>query len=94
MEMPVNEGHTQHHQWYLEQTQKNGASCCNNRDCRPAEDFELVPGGARVKIRTGWIMVPENKLQYKTPDGQAHYCGTRGQNGSDLVFCVFIPSLV
>ncbi len=84
--------HEQFHNWYQQQKRKDGSSCCNNKDCRPAYDWEMVPGGVRMKIDAGWVFVPMSKVQAKTPDGRAHYCGImHPSNGTQVIFCGFIP---
>lgn len=92
MDLAINDGHARFHGWYELQTQKNGAPCCNGKDCRTVIEWDLVPGGARVKIKTGWLEVPNEKIQYKTPDGNAHYCGITQASGKEIIFCLFIPS--
>lgn len=65
----------------------NGASCCDNRDCRPtrarmtdAETWQAWDGER-------WIDIPPHTiLKMQSPDGRNHLCEAYG-----VVFC-FLPS--
>jgi hypothetical protein len=68
------DGHAQYHDMYRGWTDKNGISCCNNRDCRPAE-ARVRDAGIEVLILGEWVPVPEDKvIQPPRPDLQSHVC--------------------
>ncbi len=81
------DGHAEHHDQYEQWKQPdNGASCCNNADCRPTrarmtdrETWEAWNGYR-------WIPIPPLKvLRMQSPDGRSHLCESNG-----AVFC-FLP---
>ena len=94
----IADGHAQFHHWYEQQKQQNGTSCCNDKDCRPALDWKQVADGYKFKIDDGrWVFVPDSKVQGKSPDHRAHYCGVKDSHdrtAPDVVFCAFLPMAV
>jgi hypothetical protein len=68
------------HDLYGHLVDENGASCCSDRDCTPAQ-FRAKPDGVWMFVQGRWIPVPSNKIQYRTllgDDGQTgggHWCG-------------------
>src|SRR2546423_11610232 len=55
-----------------------GTPCCDDRDCRPADDFADVRerGLVRLKIEDQWIDVPRAVVVAEyARDGRAHWCG-------------------
>lgn len=67
-----------------------GASCCDNRDCRPT--YARMDENDRWEAEASpgrWIKIPPaNVLRMKSPDGRAHLCEMNG-----AVFC-FVPGEV
>jgi hypothetical protein len=58
----------------------NGAPCCTDTDCRPADDFVEAPerGVVRLLIDGQWIDVPRTHVTAeRAHDGRAHWCGGR-----------------
>lgn len=85
-------GHGQMHQTYQHwQQPDNGASCCNDKDCRPTrarmtdnETWEAWNGHR-------WIPIPPAKvLHIPSPDGRSHLCSSEAD---DTVWC-FLPGEV
>lgn len=98
MEYPPPDGHGQFHWWYQNQQIAEGYSCCNSQDCEPADDYIQVRGGWVFILKSGQsVFVPEKRISYKTPDGQAHFCGyPQWDNGVYHIRprCGFIPSFM
>jgi len=84
---------------YTRYKDRNGAPCCDNRDCRPADDFVEVTERAvvRLLIDGSWIEVPRaNVVAEDARDGRAHWCGGRLFTNSHLgwiafPWCVILP---
>ena len=79
-----------------------GQSCCDDRDCRPAADFEetVVNGQAvvRLLIDGTWITVSRSYVVADhASDGRAHFCGklhVPGSSPADVKaepICVILP---
>ena len=78
-----------------------GAPCCDDRDCRPADDFvEVTERGqavVRLLIDGAWIDVPRTFVVAEDArDGRAHWCGGRLFTNSHLgwiafPWCVILP---
>ena len=70
----------QAHDIYTGLTDMNGASCCNNRDCRPAR-YRMTPEGVELFVNGRWITVPDDTIQYRMLPGDTgetaggHWCG-------------------
>lgn len=70
-------GHSTHHSWYEGLTDNQGASCCNNRDCRPTEHRANADGTIEVMVDGRWMTVPpETILKKSAPDLGSHVCAT------------------
>lgn len=73
------------------------ASCCHEKDCRPAE-VNYINGRlhARQEGDGGdFTLIPPAKIEQDrdSPDGRNHLCGNRyGVNGSFNVFCFIAGS--
>lgn len=75
--------------------------CCNNEDCRPAQEFNERIDGDRIVFRLlvdgVWIDVPRTYVVAEdAPDGRAHWCGVKmfvGQHGAWLpaTRCLILP---
>ena len=76
-----------------------GTPCCDDRDCRAADDFVDVRerGLVRLKIDGQWIDVPRAVVVAEDArDGRAHWCGGRLFTNSHLGWipfprCVILP---
>jgi len=70
------------HDIYTDLTDRNGFSCCNNRDCHPAK-YRMTPDGVEMFIDRKWIGVPNSRIQYRALPGDSgetdggHWCGYR-----------------
>ena len=57
-----------------------GGSCCNDRDCRPA-DYRFTAAGVQMFVDGRWIDVPSGAIQYVALPGDTgatrggHWCG-------------------
>ena len=77
-----------------------GTPCCDDRDCRPADDFVDVRerGQVRLLIEGQWIDVPRAIVVAEDAhDGRAHWCGGRLFTNSHLGWvpfprCVILPA--
>ena len=87
---------------YRHYKDRYGQSCCNQQDCRPADDFvETIVGGepvVRMLIDSTWITVPQSYVvgEYAS-DGRAHFCGRLFVTSSNPThikpepICVILP---
>ena len=78
-------GHAEHHDWYKTlMSPQSGASCCDNRDCRPTRAYLDDEGTWRALLDGRWIAVPREKvLRTKAPDGNSHICA----NEFGMIYC-------
>jgi hypothetical protein len=83
---------------YTRYRDHRGAPCCNDTDCRPADDFvDAAARDVRLKIDGQWIEVPRSYVvAERSPDGRAHWCGGRYFTNSHLGWqplphCVILP---
>jgi hypothetical protein len=83
---------------YSRYRDQRGAPCCNDTDCRPAEDFvDAAERDVRLKIEGQWIEVPRSYVTAeRSRDGRAHWCGGRYFTNSHLGWqplphCVILP---
>ena len=62
------------------------ASCCDERDCRPAH-YRITPAGVEMLLDDEWVRVPDSVVQYRRLDGDTgetgggHWCGVTNWNG-------------
>jgi len=63
------------HDIYSHLTDANGASCCSDRDCRPAM-FRVTRNAIRMFVAGRWIKVPADKIQYRSLPGRRSDPGT------------------
>ena len=63
-------GHSKWHHWYKSQKQAGGASCCNDKDCRPVAKWKFTKERDVVLWIDGeWVKPPQDRIQWKqTPD--------------------------
>jgi hypothetical protein len=58
----------QAHDIYSHLTDEVGASCCDNRDCRPVP-YRFIASGVQMFIDKRWIDVPSDRIQYRAIRG-------------------------
>jgi hypothetical protein len=77
---------------YSKYRQKNGASCCNGKDCRPV-GYAVRPDGSVIMFPDGQGVVVEQRLLNEKPsdDGRAHWCGIVIPGASPVTFCAILP---
>jgi hypothetical protein len=83
---------------YSQYRDHRGAPCCNDTDCRPAQDFVDASGhDVKLLIEGQWIEVPRTYVvDERSRDGRAHWCGGRYFTNSHLGWqplphCVILP---
>ena len=89
-------GHEKFHYWYNGLQDRNGTSCCHDRDCRPTQS-RMHEGSLEVQVDGEWMKVPpETVLTNKTPpDLGDHVCALpRGYmfGGGSPIRCVILGS--
>ena len=63
---------------------EEGASCCDDRDCRPAL-YRFVASDLQMFVDGRWIEVPSERIQYRGLPGDTgetdggHWCGSAYQ---------------
>jgi hypothetical protein len=66
------------------------ASCCDERDCRPAH-YRITPAGVEMLLYDEWVRVPDSVVQYRSLDGDTgetgggHWCGVTNWKQQDQV---------
>src|SRR5262249_12679360 len=84
---------SQAHDIYTSLVDSTGASCCSDRDCRPAR-YRITAAGVQMLVDGSWIAVPDNTSQYRTIDGDAgetaggHWCG---RIELSVTYCAVLP---
>ena len=64
--------------------------CCSEHDCRPAS-YRVTAGGVKMLVEGKWIVVPQQKIQYRTLEGDTgetaggHWCGSTKAWYTDLL---------
>jgi len=86
------DGHDKMHSWYRTLKQpSNGASCCNDQDCRPTDSRIMPDGSIQAKLDGRWVTVPKEKiLRVSPPDLNSHICAPDNKSGiwpKDHIFC-------
>ncbi|MBV9836259.1 MAG: hypothetical protein JO055_17705 [Alphaproteobacteria bacterium] len=78
-------GHAENHEWYMKlHHPQSGASCCNDRDCRPTRAFLDDNGAWRAQLNGKWVVVPKDAvLKTQAPDGNSHICA----NEAGIIMC-------
>jgi hypothetical protein len=87
---------------YRRYKDRYGQSCCDVRDCTPADDFidTVVNGEAVVRLLIDGIWITLSRsyvVADHASDGRAHFCGrlfTAGSNRTDVKaepICVILP---
>ena len=86
---------SQAHDIYTGLTDRNGASCCNHLDCRPAP-YRMTPMGVEMLLYGKWIAVPGETIQYRVLPGDTgetgggHWCGYE-LDQRIRTLCVILP---
>ncbi len=71
---------SQAHDIYTGVKDRNGVSCCDERDCKPAP-YRMTPAGVEMLVDGRWMVVPDDTIQYHVLLGDAgdtaggHWCG-------------------
>ena len=78
-------GHDPYASWMIPGTQ---TSCCNQRDCEPAESWRVAGDRYEAKWRGQWLAVPPGAVlrDVQAPDGRGHVC-VRASVTPPLVLC-------
>lgn len=78
------------HDPYSDWKQPSGASCCNDRDCRPTRAWRGDDGWWNAEVNGFWVKVPPRAvLGIVAPDGNSHICINPG--GLILCFVAGVP---
>jgi hypothetical protein len=70
----------QAHDIYSHLMDRQGHSCCDERDCRPVP-YRTTAGGVKMLVNGRWIDVPDHTIQYRALPGDTgetgggHWCG-------------------
>ena len=84
------------HDIYTTLQDTNGASCCSEHDCRPAQ-YRTTSAGVEMLVGGQWILIPNSKIQYRTLEGDdgktngGHWCGVRLEHDIFVTFCAVLP---
>jgi hypothetical protein len=82
------------HDIYMALKDRAGASCCTDRDCRPAH-YRVTQAGVQMLVNGEWIVVPPETIQYRSLEGDrgetagGHWCGII--NFGTLTYCAILP---
>jgi hypothetical protein len=83
----------QAHDIYSGLRTKDGKSCCNDSDCRPAR--YRVESGVQMLVDGVWVAIPPDRLQYAQIHGDhtggAHWCGWSDPNEGLFTNCAILP---
>ena len=81
------------HDIYTDLKDEVGASCCHERDCRPAR-YRITRAGVEMLVAGSWIIVPNRAIQYRTLPGDTgetaggHWCG---KLEFAVTYCAVLP---
>lgn len=90
--MLAHEANDPHAQWYSEQRNLKGNSCCSNNDWTNPSDWRRTLKGYEVFMDGAWVEVPEHaELQSKdrSPTGQSVLWFTK--RGKTFEIYCFVP---
>ena len=81
-------GHRENHGWYEQLHSKQGYSCCNDRDCRPAAVWRDEKGVVRARLNGQTVIVPheavlDDKLNQSPLTG--HLC-----EHANYIYCALV----
>ena len=71
----------QAHDIYSHLVDEVGASCCDDKDCRPVL-YRFIANGVQMFVDRRWINVPSDRIQYRALPGDTgetgggHWCGS------------------
>jgi hypothetical protein len=71
----------QAHDIYSHLVDETGASCCDDRDCRPVL-YRFTANGVQMFVDKRWINVPSDRIQHRALPGDTgetaggHWCGS------------------
>ena len=88
------------HDIYSPLKDRDGKSCCDDGDCRPAP-YRVTPTAVQMFVEGEWVAVPDATIQYRALPGDTgetdggHWCG-RSQNGQGqkldhATYCAILP---
>jgi hypothetical protein len=84
---------SQAHDIYSSLVDREGQTCCHDRDCKPAR-YRTTTVGVEMLVDGRWIVVPDETIQYRALDGDSgetaggHWCG-KLQYG--VTYCAVLP---
>jgi hypothetical protein len=65
----------QAHDWYTGLMNRQGVSCCNDRDCHPVDSCRLSSGAEGIHVLGMCRPIPwDLVLSVPSPDGRHHAC--------------------
>lgn len=80
---------------YSKYRRKNGASCCNEKDCRPTRYQREADGSITMYPDGQSVNVPRHLINpLPSDDGNAHWCGKIYDDQHHLTFCAILPEQV
>jgi hypothetical protein len=78
---------------YTDLIARDGGSCCNGKDCKPAP-YRMTTAGVEMFVDGRWVLIPEDVIQYRTLPGDTgetaggHWCGLERY---DATYCAILP---
>jgi hypothetical protein len=81
------------HDIYMSLVDRDGQSCCHDRDCRAAT-YRTTAAGVEMLVDGRWIVVPDDTIQYRALDGDTgetaggHWCGKLEYG---VTYCAVLP---
>ena len=84
---------SQAHDIYMSLVDRDGQTCCHDRDCRPAR-YRTTAAGVEMLVDGRWIVVPDDTIQYRALNGDTgetaggHWCGKLEYG---VTYCAVLP---
>ena len=88
------------HDIYSHLKDEVGASCCDDRDCRPVP-YRIFANGVQMFVDQRWVDVPSERIQYRAllgdTGGGGHWCGSafepdfRNPDALYITKCAILP---
>jgi hypothetical protein len=81
------------HDIYSSLVDREGQTCCHDRDCRPAR-YRTTAVGVEMLVDGRWLVVPGDTIQYRALDGDTgetaggHWCGKLEYG---VTYCAVLP---